>query len=166
MRDRQVSLLKGSTFIVSDRLGDVTPRVGDPSGLFYRDMRHLSRWQLRLNGRELDALAAESLEYDEAIFYLVEPTRSVYRNPAMSLIRRREVGDGIREHLDLINHSQHEVHVEITILFDADFADLFEVKDELSKRGQLYRHRVPHGVTLGYVRDHTTLVGGGLHGGG
>ena len=164
MRDRQVSLLKGSTFIVSDRLGDVTPRVGDPSGLFYRDMRHLSRWQLRLNGRELDALAAESLEYDEAIFYLVEPTRSVYRNPAMSLIRRREVGDGIREHLELINHGQHEVHVEITILFDADFADLFEVKDELTKRGQLYRHRVPHGVTLGYVRDHTTVVGGGPHG--
>jgi glycogen debranching enzyme len=151
--DRQVSILKGSAFIVSDRVGDVTPRVGDPSGLFYRDMRHLSRWQLRLNGRELDALAAESLEYDEAVFYLVEPTGSVYRNPAMSLIRRREVGDGMREHLELINHGRHEVHVEITILFDADFADLFEVKDELAKRGELYRHRVPHGVTLGYARD-------------
>jgi glycogen debranching enzyme len=153
VRDRQVSILKGSTFIVSDRVGDVTPRSGDPAGLFYRDMRHLSRWQLRLNGRELDALAAESLEYDEAVFYLVEPTGSIYRNPAMSLIRRREVGDGMREHLELINHGQQELHLEIAIIFDADFADLFEVKDELAKRGELYRHRVPHGVTLGYARE-------------
>jgi glycogen debranching enzyme len=160
VRDRQVSILKGSAFVVSDRMGDVAPRIGDPTGLFYRDMRHLSRWQLRLNGREPDALAAESLEYDEAVFYLVEPTGTVYRNPALSLIRRREVADGMREHLELLNHGLHEVHVEITILFDADFADLFEVKDELAKQGEFYRHRVPHGVTLGYVRDELSTPAG------
>jgi glycogen debranching enzyme len=152
VRDRQVSILKGSAFVVSDRLGDVTSAIGNPNGLFYRDMRHLSRWQLRLNGRELDALAAESLEYDEAVFYLVEPTGTVYRNPAMSLTRRREVADGLREHLELTNHGLHQVDVEITMLFDADFADLFEVKDDLTKTGQLYRQREHNGVTLGYVR--------------
>ncbi len=152
MRDRQVSILKGSAFVVSDRLGDVTSAIGNPNGLFYHDMRHLSRWQLRLNGRELDALAAESLEYDEAVFYLVEPTGTIYRNPAMSLTRRREVADGLREHLELTNHGLHQVDVEITLLFDADFADLFEVKDDLTKTGQLYRQREHNGVTLGYVR--------------
>ncbi len=152
MRDQQVSILKGSTFVVSDRMGDVAPAVGSPNGLFYRDMRHLSRWQLRLNGRELDVLAAESLEYDEAIFYLVEPTGTIYRNPAISLIRRREVADGMREHLELINHGLAEVSLELTILFDSDFADLFEVKDELAKRGRLYRVRGLDGVVLGYVR--------------
>jgi glycogen debranching enzyme len=152
VRDGQVSILRGSAFVVSDRLGDVTPEIGNPNGLFYRDMRHLSRWQLRLNGRELHTLAAESLEYDEAVFYLVEPTGTVYRNPAMSLIRRREVADGMREQLELINHGLSDVNVEITIIFDADFADLFEVKDELAKTGELYRRREPHGVTLGYVR--------------
>jgi glycogen debranching enzyme len=147
-----VSILKGSAFVVSDRIGDITYAIGNPNGLFYRDMRHLSRWQLRLNGRELDALSAETLEYDEAVFYLVEPTGTVYRNPAMSLTRRREVGDGMREHLDLTNHGLHRVDVEVTLLFDADFADLFEVKDDLSKTGELYRHREHHGVTLGYHR--------------
>ena len=92
MPDRQVSILQGSAFVVSDRLGDVTSAIGNPNGLFYRDMRHLSRWQLRLNGRELDALSAETLEYDEAVFYLVEPTGTIYRNPAMSLIRRPQIG--------------------------------------------------------------------------
>jgi glycogen debranching enzyme len=152
VRDRQVSILKGSAFVVSDLLGDVTAAIGNPNGLFYRDMRHLSRWQLRLNGRELDQLAAETLEYDEAVFYLVEPTGTIYRNPAMSLTRRREVADGMREHLELTNHGLKQLDVEITILFDADFADLFEVKDDLSKTGDLYRHRDQNGVTLGYVR--------------
>jgi glycogen debranching enzyme len=152
VRDRQVSILKGSAFVVSDRLGDVTYAIGNPNGLFYRDMRHLSRWQLRLNGRELDALSAETLEYDEAVFYLVEPTGTVYRNPAMSLIRRREVADGMREHLELTNHGLRRVDVEVTMLFDADFADLFEVKDDLTKSGELYRQREHNGVTLGYVR--------------
>ena len=152
MPDRQVSILQGSAFVVSDRLGDVTSAIGNPNGLFYRDMRHLSRWQLRLNGRELDALSAETLEYDEAVFYLVEPTGTIYRNPAMSLIRRREVAVGLREHLELTNHGLKSVDAEITLLFDADFADLFEVKDDLTKTGQLYRQREHNGVTLGYVR--------------
>jgi glycogen debranching enzyme len=92
------------------------------------------------------------LEYDEAVFYLVEPTGTIYRNPAMSLIRRREVADGLREHLELTNHGLDQVDVEITLLFDADFADLFEVKDDLTKTGKLYRQREHNGVTLGYVR--------------
>ncbi len=153
MAEQQISILKGSAFVVSDRLGDVTSAVGNPNGLFYRDMRHLSRWQLRLNGRELDVLSAETLEYDEAVFFLIEPTGTIYRNPAMSLIRRRQVADGMREHLELHNHGLDQVDVEISLLFDADFADLFEVKDDLSKTGQLYRQCEHHGVTLGYVRD-------------
>ncbi len=150
---RQISILSGSAFVVSDRLGDITAAIGNPNGLFYRDMRHLSRWQLRLNGRELDTLSAETLEYDEAVFFLVEPTGTIYRNPAMSVVRRREVADGLREHLELHNHSQRRIEVELSILFDADFADLFEVKDDLAKTGELYRAPGPQWCTLGYQRE-------------
>jgi glycogen debranching enzyme len=150
--DRQISVLQGSAFVVSDQIGDIAENLGDPTGLFYRDMRHLSRWQLRLDGRALSALSAETLEYDEAVFFLVEPTGTIYRNPAMSLIRRRQVSEGFRERLELHNHGLDPVEVEISILFAADFADLFEVKDRLDKRGERYRQREHHGVTLGYRR--------------
>jgi glycogen debranching enzyme len=150
--EHQISILKGSAFVVSDRLGDVRGGPSDAAGLFFRDMRHISRWQLRLNGRELSVLSAETLEYDEAVFFLVEPTGTIYKNPGMSLIRRRQVADGLREHLELHNHGLQRVEVEISMLFDADFADLFEVKDELSKTGELYRMHENGGVTLGYVR--------------
>src|SRR5688500_5594415 len=115
-------------------------------------MRHLSRWQLRLNGREPDILSAETLEYDEAVFFLIEPTGTIYRNPAMSLIRRRQVADGLRERLELHNHGLERVEVEISLLFDADFADLFEVKDHLRKTGESYRRLEDDGVAPGYTR--------------
>jgi glycogen debranching enzyme len=149
----KVNILEGITFVVSDSNGDVTPDPEQPAGLFYRDMRHLSQWQLRLNGRQLEALSGDTVEYDEAVFFLVEPTGTVYRNPTVSLLRRRHVGDGMQERLQLTNHGVEPLSLELSVLFDADFADLFEVKDRLRKVGQMYR-RVGHGqVTLGYRRD-------------
>jgi glycogen debranching enzyme len=152
VRRRQVNILEGSTFVVSDDRGDFDAGPDDVGGLFYRDMRHLSRWQVRLNGRELDALSGQAVEYDEALFCLVEPTGTIYRNPSVSLIRRRHIGDGMQEWLELTNHETEPIAVELTLLFAADFADIFEIKDRLSKLGDLY-HRVGDGcVTLGYTR--------------
>src|SRR5690606_28426371 len=115
-------------------------------------MRHLSRWQLRLNGRQLACLSSHTLENDRAVFFLVEATSSVYRDPSLSLIRRRQIIDGLDAHLELQNHGVSPVDLEASLLFDADFADLFEVKDELKKKGTLYRRHGADGVTLGYRR--------------
>ncbi|GII26053.1 aminotransferase [Planosporangium mesophilum] len=152
MKLPQVNILEGITFVVSDMRGDITPDPDEPAGLFYRDMRHLSRWQVRLNGNQLDALSGEAVEYDEAVFFLVEPTGTIYRNPTVSLLRRRNVGDGMRESLELTNHSVEPLPLELSILFGADFADIFEVKDRLQKTGRSYRRVGPDQVTLGYER--------------
>jgi N-terminal domain of (some) glycogen debranching enzymes len=62
VKPRQVDTLEGRTFMVSDVRGDVDARSDEPGGLFYRDMRHLSRWKLLLNGRPLDALEGQATE--------------------------------------------------------------------------------------------------------
>jgi glycogen debranching enzyme len=150
---QQVSILEGSTFVVSDAAGDVDARPDEPAGLFYRDMRHLSRWQVRLNGRELDALSGDAIEYDEALFFLVAPTGSIYRNSTVVLIRRRHVGDGMQEHLQVDNHGLEPLQAEISVLFAADFADVFEIKDHLAKAGRFYHRVEQDSVVLGYDRE-------------
>jgi glycogen debranching enzyme len=142
MNAGQVSILEGSD-----------ARPDEPAGFFHRDMRHLSTWQIRLNGRELDALAGEAIEYDHAVFFLVEPTGTVYRNPSVALIRRRHVGDGMQEQLQLDNHGVDTVHAEVGMLFAADFADIFEIKDRRAKVGRPYRRVETDRVVLGYERD-------------
>ncbi|GAA2530172.1 amylo-alpha-1,6-glucosidase [Pilimelia columellifera] len=153
MPDETISILQGSAFVVCDRRGDFRAGRDAAVGLFYRDVRHLSRWELRLNGRELDVLSAKTIEYDEAAFFLVEPTGTIYRNPSLSVIRRREVARGMREEIELQNHGVKTLHLELSFLFGADFADIFEVKDGLSKKGSHYRSQQGDILTLGYRRD-------------
>ncbi|GAA1032582.1 glycogen debranching N-terminal domain-containing protein [Virgisporangium ochraceum] len=138
----------GTTFVVSDGSGDITPDRDHPTGLFHRDTRHLSRWEVRLDGRPLVALNSA----DPASFTLVEPTGTVYRDPTLSLTRDRVVAGGLRESLRLANHGDAAVTVELSVLFEADFADLFEVKDQLRKAGRLTSTVDGDRVVLSYRR--------------
>jgi glycogen debranching enzyme len=139
-------------FMVSDARGDVEVNLDEPEGLFYGDMRHLSRWGLRMNGRPLEAMAAASIDSDHAVMYLQEPTGTVYANPTLSLVRRRQVDDTLRERIEVTNHDSQPVRLVLTLTFDADFADIFEVKDKLGKVGDLYRLVCADHVVLGYRR--------------
>lgn len=152
MKSDEVSVLQADTFMVSDRRGDVDPMMEGLGGLFYRDMRHLSHWQLRLNGRALRVLSADTLEYDEAVFFLVEPDGSSHCTPSVSVIRRRQVAVGMHESITVQNYGTGSVQLEIAILFGADFADVFELKDNVAKVGSYHRQLRADGVTLGYQR--------------
>ena len=66
MHDRQVDCLEGNTFLISDAAGDVEPNSDHVLGLFYRDMRHLSRWQLTIDGIPLDMLSSGMSGYPAA----------------------------------------------------------------------------------------------------
>ena len=55
-----VTLVEGATFCLSDRHGDVV--AGGSHGLFFRDARVLSRWELRVDGQVAESLSVESPE--------------------------------------------------------------------------------------------------------
>jgi glycogen debranching enzyme len=150
---RQVTILHGTTFVVSDVSGDVQGSPQQPEGLFYRDMRHLSRWQVRLNGRPSEAVGAETLGNHEAVFLLIPGTGTIYRTATVTLLRHRRVGRGMRESFALANHGAQPQTLELSVLFDADFADIFQVKDGSAAAGDNY-HRLGDGeVTIGHERD-------------
>ena len=152
MKADELGVLQADTFMVGDRRGGVDPAADDLHGLFYRDMRHLSRWQLRLNGRPLQALSSDTLEYDEAVFFLVEADANIHRTPSVSIIRRRQIAAGLRESVTIHNHGTTTLRLEISVLFGADFADVFELKEPVRKVGRQYRGVREGGVTLGYHR--------------
>ncbi|HEV8420700.1 MAG TPA: glycogen debranching N-terminal domain-containing protein, partial [Actinomycetota bacterium] len=54
-----ISILDGSTFVVSDTRGDIDAGPDQPHGLFFRDTRFLSRWVLALEGRPLQVLSTD-----------------------------------------------------------------------------------------------------------
>jgi glycogen debranching enzyme len=153
MSDSQVSILDGNTFVVSDRCGDIDPSPTDPTGLFDWDTRFLSQWVLTINGERLSSLSIDELRYFQARFFLIAGTGTVYVDAKLSVIRTRSVGDGFIEELSLINHAEEPVDLTLRIDAGADFADLFEVKDALAKKGT-YGATVGDGVlVLSYERE-------------
>jgi glycogen debranching enzyme len=153
MPEPMISILDGSTFAVSDRHGDMDARPDQTQGLFFRDTRHLSRWRLKVNGIVPEVLSTDNLEYYFAQFFLYPPTGTIYENPYISVIRRRWVGDGLVEKIEVQNHHTKDYDLVLELEADADFADLFEVKDQLPKKGERYHRVEGNELVLGYRRE-------------
>ncbi len=148
-----VQILEGNTFVVSDDRGDIEASRTDPTGLFSADTRFLSTWVLSVNGERLTALSTDDLQYYEARFFLVPGTGTVYVDAKLSVIRRRVVGAGFTEELSILNHADEPVDLDVRIDAGADFADIFEVKDALRKKGSYQVTAGQHDLVLGYQRE-------------
>jgi glycogen debranching enzyme len=153
MSDGGVKILDGNTFVVSDDRGDIEASPTDASGLFSFDTRFLSRWVLSLNGERLGALSVDDLQYFETRFFLVPGTGTVYIDAKLSVIRRRTVGGGFQEELTILNHDDEPIALEVRIDAASDFADLFEVKDALKKKGKYSTRAERRRLVLGYERE-------------
>jgi glycogen debranching enzyme len=158
VHDRQVNCLEGNTFLVSDERGDVEPSPDQILGLFYRDVRHLSRWQLTIDGIRLDSLSTGASGFPTATFFLAASGSNVYENPTISVIRTRTLGEGtgedLHEDLTVINSAREEAVLKLLLIFEADFADIFQVKDrQLRKKGSISRWLRGREVELVYQRE-------------
>jgi glycogen debranching enzyme len=153
MANDTISILDGSTFLVSDLRGDIEASPDQPHGFFFRDTRFLSRWTLTANGSPLNVLSTDENQYFTAQFFLVPPTGTVNDNPTVSIIRKRAIGDGFHEDVTVINHGSEPIDVELRLEAGADFADLFEVKDALTKKGATSASVDGETLVLAYDRD-------------
>jgi len=148
-----ISILEGNHFVVSDRRGDLeaTPTVNH--GLFLNDTRYLSRWSLTINGEKPKLLSVDDTAYYRVQHFMAIATGAVYIDSHLSVVRQRAIGEGFYETLALANHGKEAVDLDVRIEASADFADLFEVKNMLQKKGTLYRQVEDKTLVLGYRRD-------------
>ena len=153
MNDGLVKILDGNTFVVSDSRGDIEASLTDPTGLFSFDCRFLSTWILTVDGQRLNPLSVDDLQYFESRFFLVPGTGTVYVDAKLSVIRRRAVGDGFHEELTILNHDAQPVELTVRVEAASDFADLFEVKDALKKKGKYSAIADKRQLLLTYERD-------------
>jgi glycogen debranching enzyme len=125
--DRSVTLLDGSTFCISTDAGDVVP--GDAAGLFFRDTRIASRWQLLLDGHPAQALSVLATEARAARFVARRVPDPGHAESTLLVVRDRIVGEGLRETIALDNLGPEPTALQLDLHVDADFADLFAVKE-------------------------------------
>jgi glycogen debranching enzyme len=128
------TLIEGTTFCISGTNGDIDAAM--TQGLFVRDTRFVSCWRLHVGGVATQPVSSVSSEPFSAAFVSRIRPSAAHPDPGLLVARRRSVGDGMVEELELRNLTARPIHVEVAIEVDADFAHLFEVKaDRVRPRG-------------------------------
>jgi glycogen debranching enzyme len=144
--------MEGTTFCISDRRGNLP--CGRSSGLFVRDTRMLSQWELSLAGRTPTAVSVWLEAPFAAILLSTLPADGTGDRPELIVVRRRAVGNGMREDISIHNTGRDEITVDVVLAVQTDFADVFEVKDGRVTRGPA-EGAVHNGNDLEIIADRT-----------
>ncbi|MDA8085708.1 MAG: amylo-alpha-1,6-glucosidase [Nitrospiraceae bacterium] len=135
-------LKQGETFGVFSRFGDILPFGKGEQGLYHEGTRFLSRYLLEING--LRPLFLSSNVDEDNILITVDLSnpdlykggRELLKRDIVHVMRSRLLFDGCcLEHIRLRNFSREaEASLDLELEFEADFADIFEVRGMKRKR--------------------------------
>ena len=153
------SLKHDDTFIVLDSHGDIGASAGGPDGLFNADTRYLARLELVLDDVQ-PLLLGSNLRDDNSSLTVDLTNPDIYRNNRIVL--QKDMLHVVRtiflwrgtfyQRIGIQNHDGAPASFDLTLLFDNDFADLFEVRGEKRPRRGVGTSKLagPTDVTLDY----------------
>ncbi len=157
-RASRLAVKEGDLFLYTNELGQVPGTENSVLGLYYRDTRYLSRYVLSIAGRQPVLLSASAERGYAATIELTNleartADGHVLPQASVHVRRTRFVSDRLYELLRVRNYHQREVDLVLDLDFDADFADLFEVRgSRRRRRGSRLAPRVSDGtLTLSYL---------------
>ncbi|HKV45289.1 MAG TPA: glycogen debranching N-terminal domain-containing protein [bacterium] len=126
-----ITVNHGQTFMVTGL--DGIARGGEQQGLFTRDVRFLSHYRCRINGRKWKLVTSSPVSHTSARFAFTNPALLSASGPipkhVLGLTVARTVLRGVHEDLDLVNYHRAPVELTLEIELGTDFADLFEVRN-------------------------------------
>lgn len=120
-------------FLVTDTMGNISNcglNDANPSmGLFCSDTRFLSRLELQIDGRSPVLLSSNSNKGFAISILCTNPKINDYLPLDTIGIRREIVLNGAMfEEIEISNYSTHDINFQLSLSFNADFVDLFEVR--------------------------------------
>jgi glycogen debranching enzyme len=149
-QETDLIILDGCQFFYSDENGDV--EAEEAEGFFYQDVRHLSRWFVRVNGEEVEPLTSRRVDYFSARI-VGTPKGSKDSGPPVAVRRDRFVTEGVHEDVVLENLSDDPHEVRLEIAYGADFADVMEAQDGGNGEGRSWAETAARSATLWHDRD-------------
>ena len=157
-RAERLAIKEGDLFLYTNALGHAPGAENSVLGLFYRDTRYLSRLEMTIAGR-MPVLLSSAAERGYAAG--VELTNLEARMPdgrtlpqaTVHVSRSRHLADRLYELVRVRNFHHADVDLIVDLHFDADYADLFEVRGlRRRRRGTRFAPKADgRTLTLGYL---------------
>ncbi len=131
-----VTIKDGELFMLMNDKGEVPLKPGHGLGVYLHDMRFLSGYTLRLNGTAMECLGVVFDGGREAVFHMANFAMTAPDGKALDKmaigcdwVRRVDgVGLKVEETLSFRSYLTHEVDLPLTLRFDAQFRDIFQVR--------------------------------------
>ena len=156
--DRNLVLKQNETFVVLDRYGDIRPIGLAEEGLYHRGTRYLSRLFVRLAGHR-PLLLSSAVHRDNTLIAINltnpdigEETVDIPRG-TLHLARTIVLWNGaMHEEMHVRNYGAAPVTSSLELIFDADYADIFEVRGTTRpRRGERLNTTVDDAsIVMGY----------------
>ncbi|HYW62165.1 MAG TPA: amylo-alpha-1,6-glucosidase [Bradyrhizobium sp.] len=153
------SLKHDDTFIVLDGHGDIGASAGGPDGLFNCDTRYLARLELLLDDMQ-PLLLGSNLRDDNSGLTVDLTNPDIYRDgrivlqkDVLHIVRTIFLWRGTAyQRIGVQNHGDSPASFDLTLSFDNDFADLFEVRGQTRPRRGIGSNKLlgPSDVALEY----------------
>ncbi len=155
-RVNALTLLEGKTFLSTTLSGDIAPAASTDVGLFHQDTRFLSYLELRVNGHRTVVLSSST---HANLISQIELTatnvvvRENFDSPDNTVhVRREQLLSGcFLDRLSLENFNLQPVDIQLEWLFDADFADVFQVRGMLRNHTGQYFKPILRGSTVHFA---------------
>ena len=132
-------------FLLTDSSGNIPEANSRGLGLYYRDARHLSVYELRLDGAlplVLLSTANSGFTQEQVMGnHRMLHDGNVVGRCTVELLRERILSHCLEERLRITNFNKVSVPIRLSYSFDADFADIFEVRGH--QRKNMGRHSSP-----------------------
>ncbi|MBW4475274.1 MAG: amylo-alpha-1,6-glucosidase [Stenomitos rutilans HA7619-LM2] len=126
----QITINDGGTFLLTAADGSIDDQRAQ--GLFVRDTRLISYYEISLDRQPLIPLASSTITHRVARYEFTNPDLETANGivPAKKLLItvRRDIIGGMHEDIDLTNHHQACVDVRLMLAIRSDFVDVFRVK--------------------------------------
>lgn len=158
--DRTRTLKHGDSFAVFDRFGDIQSIGHGEQGIYHNDTRYLSKLELRLADGRRPVLLNSTIKEDNSLLTVDLTCPEIYDQDkimtgqdTIHIFRAKLLwNDVCHEHLRLKNFGDTTTELSFEFEFDADFADIFEVRGaKREKKGQpLSPENFGQTVILGY----------------
>jgi glycogen debranching enzyme len=158
--DRTRVLKYGDSFAVFDRFGDLQPVGLGEQGLYHDGVRFLSRLELRLGGRRPLLLSSTVKKENDVLTVdlsnpdlMDEAGEMVLARGDLHVFRTKFLYRGVcYERLRVASFATRPITTDLTVDFDADFSDIFEVRGaRRERRGRRLPDLVEGPVaTIGY----------------
>ncbi|MFN6155137.1 MAG: glycogen debranching N-terminal domain-containing protein [Dolichospermum sp.] len=130
-------------FLVTDTMGNISDCYlygSTPSmGMFCRDTRFLSRLELQIEGRSPILLSSNADKGFALSVLCTNPDlENLFKADTVGIRRELVLNGALFEEIEVANYNTTSIVFELSLSFDADFVDLFEVRGHhRQKRGRL-----------------------------